>query len=64
MLTDTELDELARAVAALGDDPSIEVLAALYLTFQAGERAGRDDGRVEGRAALAGEMRKLMGVPA
>ncbi|KTS39510.1 hypothetical protein NS228_04990 [Methylobacterium indicum] len=48
----------------VGDDPSIELLAALYLTFQAGERAGREEGRDEGRAELAGEMRKLMGVPA
>lgn len=46
----------------VGDDPSIELLAALLLTFEAGRRIGREAGRAEGRAALAGHMRKLMGV--
>ncbi|WP_375275003.1 hypothetical protein [Methylorubrum thiocyanatum] len=48
----------------VGEDPPVEVLVALLLAFAAGERTGKDAGRVEGRAALAGEMRTLIGVGA
>lgn len=48
----------------LGQDPSVEVLVALLTAFAAGERAGKDTGRIERGAALAGEMRSLIGVPA
>jgi len=48
----------------VGEDPPVEVLVALLLAFGAGERAGKDVGQAEGRAALAGEMRALMGVKA
>ena len=48
----------------VGDDPSKEVLVALYLAFTAGERAGRDAGVTEGRAELAGDIRALIGAAA
>lgn len=48
----------------VGEDPPVEILVALLLAFAAGERACKDAGRDEGRAALAGEMRATLGVPA
>lgn len=46
----------------IGDDPPIELLVSLLLAFTAGERLGKAAGRDEGRAALAGQMRSLIGV--
>ena len=37
----------------VGEDPPVEVLVALLLAFQAGQREGEDVGRAEGRAKLA-----------
>lgn len=48
----------------IGDDPPVELLVTLLLAFTAGERLGKDAGRDEGRAALAGQMRSLIGVGA